>query len=156
MTTATIGKPKKGLSPNLVPGNPGNSGGKKGRSGRKSNDLKAQLAVIRDDKALPLIADVLGGEATYTLTGVCEHCGKPSSGPIRADVVKALASPDTRLRAADLTLRYTYGLEKTVRLEGFNGVREAFEVIKGRIRAALAADAATALIEDIQRELTTL
>lgn len=148
---------RRPLPAHLVPGNPGNSGGKRGRSGRPSDDFKAKLERIRDAKSLPVLEEILGGTVTYKLNAVCAHCGKTSTGAgTLGDVIKLAPSIDAKLRGADLTMRYTVGIEKTIRLEGLHGIREAFELIKARIRATLEPDAAALLIDDIQTSLKTL
>lgn len=135
---------------------PGNTGGKRKRSGRKPDAFRRALEDIRDEKGIGVLEQVLDGELAYTLCGVCEHCGKPSSGPKLEELLKLVPSPDTRLRAAEMTMRYTVGSEKTIRLEGIPGAQAALEVIKGRIRAKLAAAAAEELIEDIHHALRSV
>jgi len=136
---------------------PGNTGGKAGRSGRKPDEFKEELAAIRDAEGLGVLQEILNGEVTYTLRGVCSHCGKTSEGLATfGDLLKLTPSVDSRLRAVDMTMRYTVGLEKTIRLEGIQGVQQAFDVIKQRIRAALPAETATALLEDIKTQLRAL
>jgi hypothetical protein len=148
---------RRTLPAHLVPGNPGNSGGKPGRSGRPSDEFKAKLEGIRDTKGLPVLEEIIGGTVTYSLNGVCTYCGKTSIGPeTLGDVLKLVPSVDSRLRGVDLTMRYSVGLEKTIRLEGLHGIREAFEMIKTTIRGRLAPDAASLLIDDIQTNLKTL
>jgi hypothetical protein len=71
-------------------------------------------------------------------------------------VLKFAPSVDSRLRASDMTMRYTAGLEKVIRLEGFPGVREAFESIKSSIRGRLATDVAASLVQAIQEDLRKL
>jgi hypothetical protein len=136
---------------------PGNTGGLPGRSGRPADEFKAKLEGIRDAKGLPVLEEIISGTITYHLTGVCEHCKKESTGPANiADVLKLVPSVDSRLRGVDLSMRYTVGLEKVIRLEGPHGIREAFEAIKATIRGRLAPDAATLLIDEIQTNLKTL
>ncbi len=99
---------------------------------------------------------MLAGEIAYTFTGTCEHCGEESTGPSPQGLVRTTPSPDVRLRAAELTMKYTVGLEKTIRLEGFPGVQQAFHLIKARVRAVLPSEAAEKLLADIGEHLKGL
>lgn len=143
---------------------PGNTGGKPGRSGRKPDEFKELLAGIRDEHGLPLLEQILRGEITYTINGKCSQCngpmpsrcsscGKNSTGPDAKQIVSGAPSPDVRARVLDMTMRYTVGLEKTIKLEGLPGAQAAFETIKARIRATLAPEAALALIDAISKDL---
>jgi hypothetical protein len=134
---------------------PANTGGKKGRSGRKPDAFKEQLAGIRDREGVALLRKLLKGEITYALKGRCTECGKESKGD---ELLRVTPSPDVRARALDMTMRYTVGLERVVRveLEGFRDVARAFDLIKTRIRSTLAPELAEALIDDIQQELRAL
>lgn len=123
---------------------PKNTGGKKGRSGRKPDAFKRALEEVRDAKGLRVLEAILDGSLEY--------------GALPADLdpqtlAKLVPTPDARLRAMELLLRYTLPTEKVVRLEGIQGAQTAFEVIKSRIRAKLAPDVADELIEDIHHAL---
>jgi hypothetical protein len=144
--------PRNGVSL-PVGAHPGNTGGKAGRSGRKPDEFKEALAAVRDTAAMPFLVEILGGEVRYVLRGTCAHCGKESSGPEFPEVLKLLPTPDARLRAADMSMRYTVGLEKTVRLEGVEGTKEAYDIIRRRILATLGNDAGSALIDSIKKDL---
>jgi hypothetical protein len=127
-------------------GTPGNTGGKPGRSGRKPDEFKRRLEQIRDERGLATLEAILNG---YTLRSACAQCGQPSSDQL-GDLVPTI---EARLRAAELTMRYTIGLTKTIKLDGVRGVAEAFERIRSRIRASLAPEAAERLISDISDDL---
>lgn len=133
---------------------PGNTGGKVGRSGRKTDALREQLEGIWDSDGADVVKQILAGEITYKLNGICEHCGKASTGPeTLGDVLKMATSPDTRLRAAEIPLRYTIGREHVVRLEGIPGVARAFDAIRSTIRQKLGSGLAEELLTDIQLAL---
>jgi hypothetical protein len=135
----------------------GNTGGKKGHSGRRPDAFKQQLEQIRDEKGLDVLRDILGGEITYTLNGVCEHCGEQSTGPAAFEgVMKLVPSPETRLRASAMTMQYTIGLTKTIRLEGIPGLAQSFDLIRSRIRFTLAPELAESLIDSITEDLTSI
>lgn len=108
---------------------PGNTGGKPGRSGRRPDAFKARLEAIRDEHGLPVLEEILGG-AAYP--------------------------PEARLRAVDLSMRYTLGLEKTIRLEGPFDVARAFDRMKDVIRRQLAPETAALIIDSIHEELRHL
>lgn len=55
-----------------------------------------------------------------------------------------------------MTLRYTVGLDKTIRLEGPLQIQEAFDRINERIRATLAPAVANGLILDVDSDLKSL
>lgn len=146
--TAVIGN---GSHPPLIPqrhggallagGKPGNAGG-----GRISERL-----LEMGDASADFIQKTRDGEITYTLNGVCSECGKQSKGPKEfGDLLKLIPSPDTRLRAAEIPLRYTIGRERVIRVEGFPGAQQAFDVIRQRIRMKLGTQLAEELLEDIQ------
>jgi hypothetical protein len=122
-------------------GSPGNRGG-----GRKRNEFKARLEQIRDEKALHLLEAILGGSLPQA---TCEHCGRESSTSL-GDLVPTV---DARLRAAEMSMKYTIGVTKTIKLDGVRGVAEAFELIRSRIRHSLAPEAAERLINDISEDL---
>lgn len=127
-----------------------NTGGKPGRSGRKPDALREQLEGIWDENGADVVRQILAGEITYKLNGICKHCGRASTGPQSlGDVVKMATSPDTRLRAAEIPLRYTVGREHVIRLEGFPGADMAFTVVRQKIRQKLGSSLAEELIQDI-------
>ena len=135
-----------------------NSGGKPGRSGRKPDEFKRRLETVRDEKALPVLEEILGGTISYPLNGTCEHCGKVSRGPTQfGELLKLVPSVDARLRGVDLSMRYTAGLERVIRLEGgIDGTRQAFDAVKQTIRRVLAPDEADDLIAAIHADLKRL
>ena len=136
---------------------PGNTGGKPGRSGRRSDAFKQRLEAIRDEKGMPVLEQVLDGAISYHLTGVCEHCGKTSTGPKKfEDVLKLLPSIDSRLRGVDLSLRYTAGLERVVRLEGAPDIQRAFDALKAVVRQQLEPSAAAAMLAAMHESLKHL
>jgi hypothetical protein len=130
--------------------------GRKGRSGRKPDEFKAALERVRDTAGLPLVERMARGEMLYTLTGTCEHCGQESTGPDAKQLLRLLPSAEACLRAAELTMKYTVGLEKTIRLEGFPGAQRAFEVIKARTRAVLPPEIAEKLLADFDEHMKGL
>lgn len=135
----------------LSGGVPGNSGGQLGRSGRKPDALREQLEGIWDSGGADVVQQILAGEITYKLNGICEHCGEASTGPeTLGEVLKMATSPDTRLRAAEIPLRYTVGRERVIRLEGIPGTQRAFDVIRSTIRRKLGSGLAEELLTDIQ------
>jgi hypothetical protein len=143
----------------FLPGeDPRRGHGLPGRSGRKSDAFREELAAIRDEEGLALLRQVLSGEVRYTLDAKCEHCGEisvRSDGEKNSTFASLHPSPDVRLRAAELTMKYTVGQEKTVRLEGFVGAQSAFELIKMVLRAKLGPDQSAEVIADIHRELSS-
>jgi hypothetical protein len=152
--TALAPAPRHGGARLPLGAHPGNTGGKPGRSGRKPDEFKELLAGIRDEAGLPLLEEILSGAITYKLNGECSHCGKISTGPDYESV--KVPSADVRARVLDMTMRYTVGLEKTIKLEGVAGTQAAYETIKARIRATLAPDAAVSLIDAITTDLKEL
>jgi hypothetical protein len=135
---------------------PGNTGGKVGRSGRKPDEFREVLAAVRDERGLGVVEDILRGEIVYTLRGKCEKCGHEAEGLEIIDPAKLVPSPDTRLRAAEITFKHTLPAEKVIRLEGFPGVQRAFEVVKARIRAQLSPEVAERVIADIHEHMAGL
>jgi hypothetical protein len=125
---------------------PKNTGGKRCRSGRPPSEFKKKLEQIRDEQGLPVLEAILSGRIPG---GVCAHCGAEAS----SDAVCTEVPIDARLRAADMTLRYTIGLTKTIKLDGVRGVAEAFEMIRSRIRVTLAPEQAERLISSIHEDL---
>lgn len=132
----------------LRTGNPGNGGG-----GRQTA-IRERLEILAAEKSLDLIEKMHGGEIVYHFHGVCSKCGAASTGPSEfPDVLKMVPSPDVRLRAGELPLKYTLGRERVIRVEGFPGAQRAFDVIRSRIRQKLGADVAEELLTDIQLSL---
>lgn len=125
---------------------PKNTGGKPGRSGRPPSEFKKKLEQIRDEQGLPVLEAILRGRVPG---GLCAHCGNEAN----SDAVCTEAPIEARLRAADMTLRYTIGLTKTIKLDGVRGVAEAFEMIRSRIRVTLAPELAERLISSIYEDL---
>ena len=123
--------------------------GLKGRSGRKPDAFRKALQEIRDTAGLDVVREILAGKVTYVRTGLCGHCRTET----HEETAIAIPSSDTRLRAAEMTMRYTVGLEKTIRLDGLIGAQEAFEIIRARIRTNLPTNAADALVADIETAL---
>ena len=136
---------------------PGGKRGHKGGGGRKRDAFKEQLERVRDEHGLPVLEGILGGEIAYKLNATCEHCGKVSTGPSTiGEVLRLAPTTDARLRAVEMALKYTLGLEKTVRLEGLDGVREAFEAVKTAVRATLPPETANEVLVAIHGELKKL
>ena len=128
----------------LAGGKPGNAGG-----GRLTERLFEMGEASAD-----FIEQTRKGEITYTLNEVCEHCGKESTGPKTfGDLLKLIPSPDTRLRAAELPIRYTVGRERVIRVEGFPGAQRVFDIIRSRIRQKLGSGLSEEMLEDIQLAL---
>lgn len=123
-------------------GTPGNRGG-----GRKRDEIRAKLERIVDERGVKYLDDVLAGRVEYI--GTCPECGWESAGVEPG----AIPSPDARLRAADVALKYSIGSEKTIRLEGYRDVAMAFDLIQARIHASLPEHAAAALLTEIARDL---
>lgn len=139
-----------------VGAHPGNTGGKAGRSGRKPDAFREALADIRDAQGIKVLTDILAGRIVYRLAGKCEHCGKISEGD-EAELRRPVSlTPDVMLRASEMTMKYTVGQERTIRLRGPQDVANAFELIKVQIRAKLPGEEAETLIEDITHCLRTL
>lgn len=135
----------------------GGKRGHKGGGGRKRDEFKARLEAVRDEHALPVLEEILGGEIAYKLNATCEHCGKVSTGPSTiGEILRLTPTTDARLRAVDTALKFTLGLEKTVRLEGLDGVREAFEAVKTAVRATLPPETANEVLVAIHGELKKL
>jgi hypothetical protein len=124
----------------LAGGQPGNRGG-----GRISERL-----LEMGDASADFIQRTRDGEITYFLRGICSECKKESKGPKEfGDLLKLIPSPDTRLRAAEIPIKYTIGREKTIRIEGFRGAERAFSVVRQKIRQKLGTQLAEELIQDI-------
>lgn len=142
--TAARRIPKHGGGALLTGGAPGNKGG-----GRKPDVFKAALADVRDTSGMALLREILGGEVTYTLNAKCAHCGKVSKGGPKtfAQLLKLVPSPSDRLRGADLTMRYTVGLEKTVNVK--IAAPADFERAFGIVRDVIAAECVPAIAERI-------
>jgi hypothetical protein len=92
------------------------------------------LAAVRDERGLGVVEDILRGDIVYTFRGRCEKCGHETTNLADIDLAKLVPSPDTRLRAAEITFKHTLPAEKIIRLEGFPGVQRAFDLMKSRIR----------------------
>ena len=122
-------------------GSPGNRGG-----GRKPSAFKERLERIRDASAVALLEAVLSGRTPHA---TCEYCGREPSNSFGEQA----PTIDARLRAAEMTMKYTIGLTKTIQLDGVRGVAEAFERIRSRIRATLPQEAAERLISSIADDL---
>jgi hypothetical protein len=133
----------------LSGGVPGNAGGRAGRSGRKPDAFRERLERLRDEKGLKAVEAILDGRSAHMM---CGHCGVESCDALG----ELVPTVEARLRAAELTMRYTVGLTKTIKLDGVRGVAEAFEMIRSRIRASLAPEAAERLISDISADLQTI
>ncbi|MDP9176746.1 MAG: hypothetical protein M3O61_03610 [Gemmatimonadota bacterium] len=112
---------------------------------------------LAHDRSVDLIEQMHAAEITYSLNAVCEHCGKTSKGPETfGDLLKVVPSPDARLRAAEIPLRYTLGRESIVRLEGFPDAQRAFFTIEQVMRASLSEPVADSLMAQITESLRTM
>jgi hypothetical protein len=146
-----------GSAPALIPQPHGGAllaGGKLGNAGG------GRLTEKLEEMGVPsaeFIERLRQGEIEYRLNAVCEHCGKTSTGPSELpEILKVMPSPRDRLKAAEIPIRYTKGLERTVRLEGIPGVSMAFDIIRSTIRRKLGSQLSEELLTDIQEALKSV
>jgi hypothetical protein len=113
--TAFAPAPPQGGARLPLGAHPGNTGGKPGRSGRPPDEFREALALIRDEKGLPVLEDILSGRIRYIPLGVCPQCGYESPHDEPVEIEKRADAAD-RLRAVDMTLKYTLPTDHRVAL----------------------------------------